>query len=72
MSTAEDMTTAQFKAACKRRGFVDMRIMGFYSLPESGFHVSVWNVGKRRRDQLAYLIQEQRRLSEKSESEVPT
>lgn len=69
MSTAEDMTTAQFKAACKRHRFLNSNLMGYYWLPGTSTHVSVWKVGKRRRDQLAYLIQEQRRLIGKSESD---
>ena len=71
MSTAEDITKAQFKAACKRHGFVSAGYLGYYSLPETTVSVSVLNAGKRRRDQLAYLIQKQCKLSEQSESEVP-
>ena len=70
MSTAEDMTKAQFNAACKRHGFHSVGIMGYYSLPETTVSVSILNASDRRRDQLAYLIQEQIILSKETESEV--
>lgn len=56
MST-RDISTAQFKAACERRGFVRQG-MGYYSMPDVPVQVNVYNAGKRRRDWLAYLIAE--------------
>ena len=70
MSNAADMTKRQFRAACKRRGFIPRRYFGNFSVPGTNTSVSVWNAGDRRRDQLAYLIQEQRRLIKDAEETV--
>lgn len=57
MAQSRDLTKAQFDAACERRGFKRTGFMGYY---EIGYNtsVSVLNAGRRRRDQLAYLIRE--------------
>lgn len=63
---ARDLSQKQFDDACKRRGFENEGFMGYYKLPQGCCSVSVWNVGKRRRDQLAYLIKENERMSKKA------
>ncbi len=68
MSTAPDMTQAQFNAACKR--FHACGILGYFTMPETNVSVSVLNAGKRRRDQLAYLIQQQRKVTERIEKDA--
>lgn len=58
MKRPRDMTRPQFDAACERAGFKPAGFMGYYVLPLPGVgrhSVSIWNAGKRRRDQLAYL-----------------
>ena len=72
MSTARDFTKAEFKAACKRHGFKPSGIWGYHSMPGTKVEISIWNAGDRRRTQLAYLIQEQRRLIEKAEKAEET
>lgn len=54
-----DLTKAQFDAMVKKLGFQPQGFMGYYRLPIPGKHycVSAWNGGKRRRDQLAYLVE---------------
>ena len=59
MSTARDMTQRAFDAACERRGFKPHGCFGYYELgAESRVSVSVFNAGERRRDKLAFLIQQ--------------
>jgi hypothetical protein len=69
MSTARDMTQRQFDEACAKLGFVRHSggLFGYYTLPSPKVNVSVSirNAGKRRRDQLAYLIKQDRVQSEK-------
>lgn len=52
-----DLTQAQFDYACQREGYVKSGVLGYYSLPapHQNTSVSIWNAGKRRRDQLNYL-----------------
>ena len=60
-----DLTKAQFRAACKRRGFI-AEALGFYIVGAAagGGAVSVYsyNAGRSRRARLAYLIAEATRL----------
>lgn len=73
MSRAKDMTQVEFGAACVRHGFRTTGILGYYSLPGTQTSVSVLNAGGRRRDRLAYLIQQQRMLIAKATREgVPS
>ena len=65
MSNAKDMTKAQFRTACEKYGFKPQLFLGYYELPGTNTQVSILNAGNRRRDQLAYLIQQQRILSKK-------
>ncbi len=67
---AKDMSKAQFDAACKRYGFRQCGFMGYYSLPGHPALVSVLNAGHRRREQLAYLIQQLRKQDEKEAASV--
>lgn len=53
-----DLTQAQFDEKCERLGFRKVGFMGYYELADGRVSVSVWNAGKRRRDQLRYLIKE--------------
>ena len=56
MKQPRDMTRPQFNAACERAGFIPQGFMGYYRLPlPERTCVSIYNVGWRRRDQLAYL-----------------
>lgn len=59
-----DLTKAQFDKACKDNGWECEGFMGYYRLNLPGQHycVSVWNAGSRRRDQLAYLAEQQARV----------
>jgi hypothetical protein len=60
----DDLTAAQFAAACRQRGFRAKGFMGYFRLniPGHPVEVSVWNCGSmRRRDHLAYLLEEQER-----------
>lgn len=56
-----DLTRAQFQKAMRDNGWQIQGFMGYVRLNIPGRHVcvSVWNAGKRRRDQLAYLANEQ-------------
>ena len=60
MKKSPDISQKAFDSACRMRGFVPQNFLGYYRLP-SGVHVSVRNAGPRRRDQLAYLIAEDRK-----------
>ncbi len=63
----KDMTKAEFDAACKRRNFTPGGFMGYYHLPldRGSVMVSILNAGPTRREQLAYLIDAQRRRNER-------
>jgi hypothetical protein len=67
MKTARDMTKKQFDDACRELGFETHGIMGYYRLPlpKNRVCVSIHNAGKRRRDQLAYLIEQDRIQADK-------
>jgi hypothetical protein len=60
MKTARDMTQKQFNDACRKLGFIEHGMMGYYKLPDApNVSVSIWNaVPITRRGQLAYLIRE--------------
>jgi hypothetical protein len=62
MKQARDMTQKQFDDACAELRFVTHGILGYYVLPspKGTVCVSIRNAGKRRRDQLAYLIEQDR------------
>jgi hypothetical protein len=62
-----DMTQRQFDEACAQLGFVAHGVMGYYRLPspKNTVCVSIRNAGKRRRDQLAYLIEQDRIQADK-------
>lgn len=69
---SRDMTEAEFKAACKRRGFAASEIpLGYFRLapPVSNTSVSILNAGTSRRRQLAYLIHEQAAAEKRLEHE---
>lgn len=60
---ARDMTRREFEAACERRGFRRIPLgMGYYALPDTPVQVYARNGGRRRRDQLAYLIREHEKV----------
>lgn len=69
---SRDMTKAQFKAACNRRGFKSEGFMGYYRLEYEGRQVlvSVWNAGDRGRDQLAYLIRQFEKHQQRIDAEL--
>ena len=54
---SRDMSKAEFDRACAKYGFKSRGFLGYYSIG-GGREVSVLNAGPRRRDQLAYLIQQ--------------
>lgn len=61
-----DLTQEQFEHRATKAGFRKGGFMGYWglaSVPEC--HVSVWNAGKRRRDQLRYLMQCDKRETER-------
>ena len=58
MGKARDMTEKQFDDACIRRRFVSTGVLGYYKKDGGSKAVSVYNAGKRRREQLKYLIKE--------------
>lgn len=52
-----DLTQKQFEYRATKLGFKKGGWLGYWSLvSDPSIHVSVWNAGPRRRDQLAYLI----------------
>jgi hypothetical protein len=54
---SRDMTQAQFDKRVAELGFKRVGFLGYYALPAPhNLHVSALNAGKRRRDQLAYLL----------------
>jgi len=52
-----DISKKQFDEACKRHGFTTHGFLGYYNIGY-GTEVSILNAGIRKRDQLAYLIQQ--------------
>lgn len=54
------MTQKQFEVALKKYGISKPGYMGYCDIG-GGTQVSAWNAGARRRDQLAYLIQQQKK-----------
>ncbi len=58
-----DMSQNKFVEACREHDFRRQPFgLGYYSLPpDHSRRVSIWNAGKNRRAQLAYLIREQER-----------
>lgn len=60
-----DLTQKQFAEALAQHGFKSQGwVLGYYALPNAQHvHVSALNGGKRRRDQLAYLLRENERQS---------
>jgi hypothetical protein len=63
-----DLTERQFNAACARHGFKSRHFMGYYEVG-NGLETSVLNAGNRRRDQLAYLIQQSEKAAGEAEEE---
>ena len=57
---SRDMTQKQFEAALKRNGIGPCKFMGYHKISKHA-SVSVWNAGDKRRDQLAYLIEQKRK-----------
>lgn len=57
-----DISIKNFHAACKRHGFKPQHILGYYDIGQ-GACVSILNAGSRRRDQLAYLIREAKKVA---------
>jgi hypothetical protein len=66
-----DLTDAQFRYRAAKLGFKPEGFLGYWRLASNpNISVSIWNAGKRRRDQLRYLIacdqrEQQRAASEK-------
>jgi len=58
-----DMTQKQFDAALKRRG-ITREHFGYYVLSNGRTHVYAANGGSTRRDQLAYLLQEDKKCQQ--------
>lgn len=56
-----DLTAEQFHYRATKLGFKPGGFMGYWQLPNSTLSVSVWNAGTRRRDQLRYLLREEKR-----------
>jgi hypothetical protein len=56
-----DMRRAQFEAACRQYGFEPVGPLGYFKLPSApDRYVFVQRAGTRRRDQLTYLIEQDR------------
>jgi hypothetical protein len=68
--TMKDMTAAQFGASLKRHGMTPQGFMGYVDvgIPNHRLHISGWNGGERRRDQLAYLLKQRDLAVAKCES----
>lgn len=65
-SRSRDMTRRQFEAACERYGFEPVGLLGYFKLPsDPDCCVSVLNAGRRRRDQLRYLLEADRRCAQR-------
>jgi hypothetical protein len=66
---SRDLTQRQFDKKCKEYGFEKQPFMGYYKLniPGRNIQVSVLNVEPRRRDQLAYLIAQEKKIMEKED-----
>ena len=62
MSIKRDLSEQQFLDACRKRGFAP-DFLGYWKLaaPHDNCSVYRFNAGKRRRNQLAYLMQEQKK-----------
>lgn len=65
-----DLTEAQFGAACKQRGF-KREMFGYYALGETGISACVDNAGRNRRAQLAYLVREHAKATERTIFALP-
>lgn len=67
MSMDRDMTKTEFDRSCASRGFRAAGYLGYYDLglPNARASVSVLNAGRRRRDQLAYLIREREKAEKR-------
>jgi hypothetical protein len=65
---SRDMSQAQFDRECEKRGFRRYGIvgLGYYDVG-NGTSVSVHNAGPRRRDRLAYLIEQAKRAEKYAE-----
>lgn len=50
---SRDLTQKQFDKKCDEYGFIKQPFLGYYNLGIPGKHIcsSIWNAGKRRRDQ---------------------
>jgi hypothetical protein len=59
-----DMTRKQFESACARRGF-KRECLGYFRITEN-VCVYARNGGDKRRDQLAYMIQQEKKEKKKS------
>lgn len=55
-----DMSKLKFEAALLRRGFAKS-VLGYWRIPNSNVHVAAINGGLTRRQQLAFLIAEERK-----------
>lgn len=55
-----DMSKQQFETALHRRGF-KKSFLGYWQLPNSNVYVAAINGGPTRREQLAFLISEERK-----------
>lgn len=61
---SRDLTQAQFEAKCKALGFAKQGFLGYYKLARSSVCVSIANAGPRRRSQLAYLIEQDKKYED--------
>jgi hypothetical protein len=66
---SRDMSRAQFDRECAKRGFRPHGVLGYYDVGH-GTSVSVMNAGPRRRDRLAYLIDQAGRAARRQVSPV--
>jgi hypothetical protein len=64
-----DLSQAQFEYRATKLGFKKGYFMGYWSLASvPSMNVSVWNAGKRRRDQLRYLIAEDKKWAKREQA----
>lgn len=61
-----DLTQTQFDAKCKQYGF-RRDVLGYHKLGDTPVHVYALNAGRRRRAQLAYLINEHAKALDRME-----
>jgi hypothetical protein len=59
-----DLTKSQMEYRLRKLGFTPEGFFGYWKGP-SGTSISAWNAGSRRRDQLRYLVREDKKCVER-------